>query len=301
MPSISHHADNLALTKQTLEKCFDGLQIKDIQVIGKGHDSIAYVVNKEYVFKTKFSIDKKQYQKEKEISDFLNKNLKTHIKIPQIEYSYISDELAVLGYKKILGTFLTPQNYALMSSNAQNTLKKDIADFLRKMHDLDDTPLMKYRVDDRKGMLDGCAFLQKTFLGKMTDIEKKYLDDFIKTLQLTTVFEGRKCLCHSDFGCSHLLLNEANKLAGIIDFGDSKITDEYCDFMYLLEESSEEIGPAFGEDILKLYGQIDIEKAKEYQTLNEQYYPLECILYGLKNNDQSQIDIGRAEIRSRLK
>ena len=164
MPNIHNHINNLDLTKQVLEGCFDDLQVKDIQIIGKGHDSIAYLVNKEYIFKTKFSIDKKQYQKEKEIYDFLNNNLKTHIKIPQIEYSYISDELAILGYKKISGTFLTPQNYALMSNTEKNILKEDIADFLRKMHDLDNTSLMKYRVDDWKSMLEGCAFLQKTFL-----------------------------------------------------------------------------------------------------------------------------------------
>ena len=30
----------------------------------------------------------------------LNTNLETNVKIPNIEYSYISDELSILGYKR---------------------------------------------------------------------------------------------------------------------------------------------------------------------------------------------------------
>lgn len=84
----------------------------------------------------------------------------------------------------------------------------------------------------------------------------------MKKLRDTNIFEGKKCLCHNDFSCNHLLLDEDNKLIGIIDFGDSGIIDEYSDFIYLLEDSEEEIGSTFGEDILKVYGNIDIEKAK---------------------------------------
>ena len=93
----------------------------------------------------------------------------------------------------------------------------------------------------------------------------------------------KKCLCHNDFSCNHLLLDENNKLTGIIDFGDSGIIDEYCDFLYLLEDSDEEIGHEFGEDIIKIYGDLDIEKAKEYQYLVEYYYPIETIVYGIRN------------------
>ncbi len=52
------------------------------------------------------------------------------------------------------------------------------------------------------------------------------------------------------------MLDGNNRLTGIIDFGDSGIIDEYCDFIYLLEDSEEEIGTNFGEDILRMYGNI---------------------------------------------
>ena len=100
-------------------------------------------------------------------------------------------------------------------------------------------------------------------------------DDFPLMLKWLT---DDRVLCHNDFSCNHLLLDDENRLCGVIDFGDSGIIDEYCDFIYLLEDSEEEIGVSFGEDILRLYGNIDISKAKEYQDVVEQYYPSVIVL-----------------------
>ena len=61
----------------------------------------------------------------------------------------------------------------------------------------------------------------------------------------------------------------------------------------------EEIGTNFGEDILRMYGNIDIEKAKEYQDIVEEYYPIETIVYGIKNIKQEFIENGRKEIYKR--
>ena len=74
------------------EKC--NIVVDSIKLIGEGYDSKAYIVNNEYVFKIKFSANKKKgYEKEKAIYDFLNKKLNTNIKIPNIEYSYFFQSL----------------------------------------------------------------------------------------------------------------------------------------------------------------------------------------------------------------
>ncbi|EGO8828346.1 aminoglycoside phosphotransferase family protein, partial [Enterococcus faecium] len=147
--------------------------------------------------------------------------------------------------------------------------------------------------------LEEYILLRETIYNDLTDIEKDYIESFMERLNATTVFEGKKCLCHNDFSCNHLLLDGNNRLTGIIDFGDSGIIDEYCDFIYLLEDSEEEIGTNFGEDILRMYGNIDIEKAKEYQDIVEEYYPIETIVYGIKNIKQEFIENGRKEIYKR--
>ncbi len=287
--------------KNILEKKFN-IEINSLDLIGEGYDSKAYLVNGEYIFKVKYSANKKKgYEKEKSIYDFLNQNLVTNIKVPNIEYSYISDEISILGYKQIKGTFLTPEIYSTMSTEEQELLKKDIAYFLRQMHDLDYTDINSYAIDNKQNVLEEYQLLKTTIYNSLTDIEKQYIENFMQRLNSTTIFDGKKCLCHNDFSSNHLLLDENNRLCGIIDFGDSGIIDEYCDFIYLLEDSEEEIGPNFGEDILRLYGNIDIEKAKEYQDVVEQYYPIETIVYGIKNNKPDFIEKGRKEIYNRFR
>ena len=288
---------NIKATKYLLEHIFKDLKVESIKVLGSGYDSVAYLVNNEYVFKIKFSANKKKgYEKEKAIYDFLNKNLKTNIKIPNIEYSHISDDISILGYKEIKGIFLTPSIYENMTSKEQEQLKKDITLFLKQMHNLDTTEIKEYTIDNKQNVLEEYQLLRSTIYDGLTEEEKEYIENFMKKLNTTTIFDDKKCLCHNDFSCNHLLLDDNNRLCGIIDFGDSGIIDEYADFMYLLEDSEEEIGHEFGEDILKLYGDINIEKAKEYQSVTEEYYPIEIIVYGIKNNNNEKIEEGRKVI-----
>lgn len=255
---------NFIKIEELIKNKFD-LEVKSATFIGEGYDSKAYLINDEYIFKIKISAnEKKGYKKEKAVLDFLNKNLKTDIKIPKIDYAYITDELSIMGYKKIDGKFLNPQIYNEMNEQEKQILKLDIAKFLKDMHNLDFSEIKNYTINNKQNCLEEFALLKKTIYQDLTEKEKNYIENFFERLKNTTIFDDKKCLCHNDFSCNHLLLDENKRLVGIIDFGDSGIIDEYCDFIYLLEDSNEELGKDFGEDILKLYGDIDIRKAEEY-------------------------------------
>lgn len=186
-----------------------------------------------------------------------------------------------------------------MTQEEQNTLKLDIANFLRQLHSLDYNEISQYAIDNRLNMIGEYQFLKETIYESLTESEKEYIDSFFERLKSATIFDDKKCLCHNDFSCNHSLLDDNNRLLGIIDFGDAGIVDEYSDFIYLLEDSEEEIGAKFGEDILRLYGDINIIRAKEYQDIVEQYYPIEMIVYGIKNNRKDFINEGRGEIKKR--
>ena len=293
---------NVKATKYLLEHIFIDLKVKSIEVLGSGYDSVAYLVNNEYVFKIKYSANmKKGYEKEKAIYDFLNKYLNTSIKIPNIEYSHISDDLSILGYKEIKGKFLSPEVYLTLTDEEKKLLKRDIAHFLKQMHNLDYSEIKTYKIDNKQNVIEEYQLLKDSIYDSLTDSEKQYIESFMHRLNTTDIFDGKKCLCHNDFSCNHLLLDDSNRLCGIIDFGDSGIIDEYCDFLYLLEDSEEEIGHEFGEDILKIYGNIDIKKAKEYQEIVEEYYPIETIVYGVKNNKRDFIENGKKLIEDELR
>lgn len=291
---------NLKAMKYIISHTFKDFKICTIKVIGSGYDSVAYLVNNEYIFKIKISANKKKgYTKEKAILDFLNKYLISDIKIPKIEYSYISDEFEIMGYKSIDGRFLTPKIYENMSDKQKDILKNDIAKFLKQLHNLDYSEISEYLIDNRENVLEEYKLLKETIYDKLTKIEKEYIENFFEELDATKIFDDRKCLCHNDFSSNHLLLDKENKLVGVIDFGDAGIIDEYCDFIYLLEDSDEEIGSSFGEEILKLYGDINIDRAKKYQEIVEMYYPIETIVYGIRNNIYDFISKGRKEINKR--
>ncbi|MBP3708027.1 MAG: phosphotransferase [Clostridia bacterium] len=290
---------NAEKMKLIIEQNFKDIAVTQIDEIGRGYDSVAYLVNNEYIFKIKISANqKKGYEKEKAILDFLNKNLNTNINIPKIEFYHVTKKLSIMGYKKIDGKFMNPTLYKEMTKAEQNQLKKDIAKFLKQMHSLDVSEISKYKIDNKQNVLDEYELLRNTIYDELNGVEKSYIERFMERLKITDVFNDRKCLCHNDFSANHLLVDN-NKLIGIIDFGDSGIIDEYCDFIYLLENSEEEMGLELGEEVLSLYGDIDIDKAKEYQDIIEEYYPIETIVYGIKNERQDFIKKGRAEIMKR--
>ena len=286
--------------KLLIEDKFD-YTVESFEVIGEGYDSKAYLINDEYIFKIKTSANKeKGYVKEKAILDFLNDNLDTDINIPKVEYFFVDEDIKIMGYKKLDGKFLSTTIYENMSKDKRKGLNKDIADFLRQLHSLDYSPIAEYKIDNKSNCLEEYEILKSTIYDSFTEAEKKYIEGFYNRLESTKVFLDKKCLCHNDFSCNHILLDEDDKFIGVIDFGDSGIVDEYCDFIYLLENSQEEIGRQFGLDILYLYGDINIRAAIEYQELVDEYWPIETMIYGIRNNKQDFIDKGRAELKRRV-
>ena len=107
------------------------------------------------------------------------------------------------------------------------------------MHDLDFAEISSFMIDNKQNVLEEYQLLRDTIYDSLDDNEKGYIESFMQRLNSTDIFNGRKCLCHNDFSCNHLLLDGNNRLCGVIDFGDSGIIDEYCDFIYLLEDSEE--------------------------------------------------------------
>ena len=291
------------LKEQDFAKFFKKMQLFpdsediDVQYLGNGYDSTAFLVNNEYVFKIKHSAnEKKGYKKEKEIYDFLNKNLNTNVKVPNIEFSQIDNEVSILGYKIIKGDFLTPKLYTMLSEEEKEQLKQDLARFLKTLHNLDTTEISEYAIDNKQNVLEEYQLLRNTIYDSFTRAEKAYIENFMQKLLSTNIFDGKKCLCHNDFSSNHLLLNDKRLLCGVIDFGDSGVTDEYCDFIYLLGDDGDEIMSEFGEDVLKIYGDIDVYKAKEYQKMTKKYRPIETIVYGIKNNRRDFVNKGKAKI-----
>lgn len=254
-----------------------GLTVHNIFILGQGLDSVAYLVNNEYIFKqSKHNVARINLKKEIRVLSCLKD--KITLQIPDIEY--YSEKYNVCGYKEIKGYKLTPSIYKNLSDDEKDMLARDIALFLREMHSvtiLDIDGLELDIIDDYRSDYD---VLRETIYDKIPDKSKEYIDRLYKRiLNDERIFQYVKALCHNDLSCDHIIMQK-NKAVGIIDFGDAAITDRDKDFIYLLEDSSEEIGRDFGIKVLEYYNHPNIDIPILKADLNDEYYPIEQILGG---------------------
>lgn len=262
--------------KKIIEKNFS-INVNDIFVLGQGYDSIAYLVNHEYIFKqSKHMEARNNLKKEIQVLKYLKG--KITLQIPDIEY--YSEEYCICGYRKIKGEKLTPTVYKKMNDNEKDKLAQDIALFLKEMHSVpfpDINELELNVIDDYKS---DYLTLKGTVYDKIPNNSKKYIDNlYKKILNDERITQYTNALCHNDLSCNHILIQN-HKAVGIIDFGDVSITDKDKDFVYLLENSSEEIGREFGLKVLEYYNHPNKDTAISKADLNDEYYPIEQILRG---------------------
>ncbi|MBD5140794.1 MAG: phosphotransferase [Ruminococcus sp.] len=262
--------------KEIIESEF-GLTVRHIIVLGQGLDSIAYLVNNEYIFKqSKHDEARNNLKKEIQVLNYLKG--KITLQIPDIEY--YSEKYSICGYKDIKGDNLTPDIYKNMSDDEKEKLAKDIALFLREMHSipLPDIDELDWNVmEDYKSDYDA---LREMIYDKIPDKSKGYLDNlYNRIFNDERITKYVKALCHNDLGCKHMIIQN-NKVVGIIDFGDAAVTDRDKDFVYLLEDSDEEIGREFGLNVLEYYDHPNVDIPILKADLNDEYYPIEQILGG---------------------
>ena len=274
--------------KEIIERKFD-FPVHDLTVMGQGLDSVAYLVNNEYVFKqAKHDEARAGLQKEKLVLDYLRG--KITLQIPEIEF--YSEEYHVCGYKAIKGDKLTPELYKAMSDVEKDRLAQDVAMFLSQMHALplpDIDILQADVVDDYQRDYDA---LRKTVYEKIPERSKAYLDDlFQRIFSDRRITEYVKALCHNDLSCNHMIIQN-NRVIGIIDFGDASVTDRDKDFIYLLENSREELGREFGMKVLEYYHHPNKDIPILKADLNEAYYPIKLILGGQAMRSENMYNKG---------
>ena len=151
--------------KEIIEDEF-GLTVHNISVLGQGLDSIAYLVNYEYIFK-RSKHDEARINLKKEVQALNYPKNRVTLQIPDIEY--YSEKYGVCGYKEIKGEKLTPAVYRNMSDDEKDKLAQDISLFLREMHavPLPDIDGLELNIaDDYKSDYDA---LRETVYDKIPD------------------------------------------------------------------------------------------------------------------------------------
>ena len=253
------------------------ININTIKLIGEGLDSKAYLVNDEYIFKkSKHREAAENMKKEIQVLNYLDGKLS--LKIPKIEF--YDEENSLCGYKQIKGQILNPGMFQAMTKEEQDELAEDIAQFLEELHSVPLPNINGLEINVSEDYQNDYTALKERVYDKLPMNSKKYLESlFEKILNDDRITNYKKVLCHNDMSCKHIVI-ENNVAVGVIDFGDVAITDRDKDFVYLLEDSSEEIGRKFGLKVLEYYNHPNRDIAILKADLNKEYYPIEQILGG---------------------
>ena len=274
--------------EEIIEKEF-GLVVNNIKMLGEGLDSVAYLVNNDYIFKmSKHQEARENLKKEIQVLNYIKG--KVSLQVPDIEY--YSEKYSVCGYKEIKGTILTPKIYGQLSDENKDKLAKDIASFIKEMHSLPLPDIDDLELDVLEDYESDYKELKNKIYSNISEKAKSYIDSlFDRILNDERITKYEVALCHNDLSCNHIIMDN-NKVVGIIDFGDVAITDKDKDFVYLLENSEEEIGREFGLKVLHYYNHPDKEVAVLKADLNDEYYPIELILGGEAKGIKNMIDEG---------
>lgn len=262
--------------------------IKSIKILSTDNEYITCLVNDDYIFNIILNPQNPNYGDGKDILDTIRPEL--NIQIPKINYSFISDDVVIKGYKKIEGVPLNPNIFKLMSKEEQDELIKDISLFLKQLHSIKRTN----KTNKKELLLKEIEFIKSNLYNLLTNNEKEYINSFIEYLNSIPDLTTEECLSHNSLQYSRFIINEDNKLVGVVGFDDMDFNSIYTDYIALLED--EEIGSR-----IIIESNLDLNTIKTYKEIQDRYYPIKIMLYGLKNNRNDILEKGRRIIDMPIK
>ena len=266
------------------------LQIKDIHLLGEGWDNSVYLVNSHLVFR--FPRRKvKAFLLEREIRLLSQIKLKLSVPIPQfIGKPSKTVPWSFYGHEMIVGltgcqVFLTTPEYK------QAAL--DLALNLRKLHEFDYASL-PHEEDDFKPLFDRLCFpkMKELISVRLEDLKKnfdleKYERSISRIIQEASLYKSKICkpsLIHGDLYHRHLIFNDEKILIGLIDWGDTSISEPVIDFGVLYQF----FPPNFYEDFWNSYGEVSAS-TKSYAKFLGLCSAITLLWYGHGRKDEALV------------
>lgn len=225
------------LVSAALGADFPDLDVQSISFLGEGWNSSAFLVNDDLVFRFPKRKDVEQkLDKEQKLLPRLQEQLP--VSVPRFEFATRSSTrfpFTYAGYTKMDGSF----GWNISSERLHvQSLARSVAEILSALHQFPHSEALALGCKEEHAALDEsyCAELMEEFAGigdcpVCDDFEPRltsYIDSVVpgalgEPLQLT--------VAHTDLLPDHLLLEASlNKVCGIIDWGEAKITDPAEDF-----------------------------------------------------------------------
>lgn len=274
--------------------------------LGEGVDCIAYALDNELVAK----IPKNNYAVEKLVNEakvlkLLNERNFT-ITVPKLINTVITDnsEIPFISIvTKIKGQQLTRCVFNEIIGRDKDRIADDIALFMNELHSIDALHSDIKQVDMFSKYLSDFNKIRYQYYNEFNDEIFNILEDFYqKIFKFYTINKEKKSLIHGDFSLDMIFYDtDKRAISGIIDFGDSIITDTDLDFIYLLEDD-EDYPRKFGENVLsRIHCPVNVELIDKKIMLDHIYWDIEMIFKGELTQNKEMITEGLHNLNKNTK
>ncbi len=285
---------------KTIEQQFPSLRASSARRILTGWDNVVLDINNRIIFRfPRFKAAEKSLQREIKLLSSLSGRLS----VPIPDYEYIApaqkNQFSFAGYRKIPGYPVTIGGYRLAWTRK---LADGLAGFLRQLH----TTKISGRIAPtvpRQGSREKKRILER-HRAQIRALAYKFLDDKTRELSESLFDDGLErfesanyepVLAHGDLTTRNILVDpNSGKLAGVLDWGDSRIMDPALDFCGLFE-----INRHLGRETLALYA----ETSPDFLGRVEVYWrmlPYFEVLYGFIAGSNQIRDLGVIHLHRRL-
>ncbi|WP_223069551.1 phosphotransferase family protein [Paenibacillus caui] len=215
------------------------LQGESFRIVTEGMQNTVIIVGERLVFRFPLSSDSVSLETEKRFLPKLAERVT--LPIPKILFESDSqDDLQYIGYPIIQGEPLMDVHFLSLSETVKDRIAKEIADFLTSLHTFQDDPVTRNDPDESRVTWKGgweffFAEIERFVEPKLGKNERLWVQRMRREyLQTDGSFEFTPCLIHGDFKREHIFYDpDAERLSGIIDFGQLKVGDPAYDFHYL--------------------------------------------------------------------
>lgn len=236
--------------------CAPGLDIRSLRVIEEGWDSQVAVVNEDWIFRfPRNGATAAQLRIEQALLPQLAPELP--LAIPKFRYACLAHadgEWPFVGYRMIPGVQLSRAVLDAAEPTARQAVARQLGEFVRALHSF---PLDRgRRLAPTLGSLDRAIFvaeyteIKQQVFPLLSSQEREWVSGIYAIAADDAAWHFEPVLVHNDLTAAHILFDPtAQRLIGVLDFGDMAIGDPAIDLTGLLE-----YGSAFVDEVIQFYG-----------------------------------------------
>lgn len=293
-----------AMAMGLIKRIFPELRVERLELLGIGWDNSAYLADGRYVFR---------FPRRSVAAGLMNTemvhmpDIAAHLTLPVPIPTLIGPPTTAYPYP-FSGHRFIPGVTACsvtLSHNERCEIAIPLAGFLRELHDIEVRPSdLRFAPRDEIGRTDLSKRL--TLLYKRlnrhetTDvfegIDTAGIRRLAEDLARTPPSDSPLCWIHGDLYARHLLVDDAHRFCGVIDWGDVHLGDSALDLSIVYSFLHDEARTEFFDS----YGEVDnntLRRAR-FRALN---YGVILVEYGSEIGDGHLVDAGKNAIENLLK